>query len=210
MFDDVKNNNQAMNENSLDKNISKPVEDIFSETEKVNPKTNLNENLDATTMPQAYQPTNIYESGKSKKGILKALLVIIFVAIIGIGGYMAYGIYLDKQANKKANEQELAPTSSNNNSSNNDVTIISGGTTDSDNDGLSDQEESTYGTDISLPDTDSDGLFDREEIKIYETDPLNPDTDGDGYLDGDEVKSGYNPLGPGRLWPENPNPNREE
>lgn len=208
MFDDVKNNIQEINQNNYKDDSSKPVEDIFSETEKVNPKTNLNENLDTKTMPSAYQPANIntYESGKIKKNILKILLFLIFVAIIGIGGYLAYGMYLDSQANKKTNEQQDFKTSSTNeNSPSNDVTIISGKITDSDNDGLSDQEESIYGTDISLPDTDSDGLFDREEIKIYKTDPLNSDTDGDGYLDGDEVKSGYSPLGPGRLWPENPN-----
>ena len=48
-------------------------------------------------------------------------------------------------------------------------------------------------------DSDSDGLTDIEELKIYGTDPKNPDTDGDGYSDGDEVKNGYNPLGEGEL-----------
>lgn len=47
---------------------------------------------------------------------------------------------------------------------------------DSDNDGLTDLEESNFGTDIN-----------------------NPDTDGDGYSDGEEVKNGYNPNGPGKL-----------
>ncbi|MCR4283759.1 MAG: hypothetical protein NUV64_00370 [Parcubacteria group bacterium] len=43
--------------------------------------------------------------------------------------------------------------------------------TDDDNDGLSDEEEKSLGTDI-----------------------LNKDTDGDGVFDGDEVSSGTNPL----------------
>jgi len=47
-------------------------------------------------------------------------------------------------------------------------------------------------------DTDNDGLTDQEEI-IYGTDSNNPDTDGDGFKDGDEVKSGYNPNGEGKL-----------
>ncbi len=47
-------------------------------------------------------------------------------------------------------------------------------------------------------DTDNDGLSDEDEI-IYGTDINNPDTDGDGYLDGEEVESGYNPLGEGLL-----------
>jgi len=48
-------------------------------------------------------------------------------------------------------------------------------------------------------DSDSDGLTDTEELKIYGTDPKKADTDGDGYSDGDEVKNGYNPLGEGKL-----------
>jgi hypothetical protein len=42
-------------------------------------------------------------------------------------------------------------------------------------------------------DSDQDGLSDSEE-KTYGTDPQNRDTDGDGYTDGAEVKSGYDPL----------------
>lgn len=70
---------------------------------------------------------------------------------------------------------------------------------DSDQDGLSDAEEKIYGTNIYSADTDSDGLSDYEEVKIYHTDPLNPDTDGDGFTDGQEIKSGYNPLGAGKM-----------
>lgn len=47
-------------------------------------------------------------------------------------------------------------------------------------------------------DSDQDGLTDVEETK-YGTDPVNSDTDGDTYLDGAEVKGGYNPLGVGKL-----------
>ncbi|MDD5072091.1 MAG: hypothetical protein PHQ42_05170 [Patescibacteria group bacterium] len=74
------------------------------------------------------------------------------------------------------------------------------GPIDSDQDGLSDEEELALGTDPNNVDTDGDGLSDYEEVRIYKTDPLNPDTDGDGYPDGEEVRSGYNPLGEGRLY----------
>ncbi len=47
-------------------------------------------------------------------------------------------------------------------------------------------------------DTDQDGLSDAEE-SAYGTDPERPDSDGDGHRDGDEVDKGYDPLGPGRL-----------
>ena len=70
---------------------------------------------------------------------------------------------------------------------------------DSDGDGLTNDEERTLGTSVAKPDTDGDGLGDREEVKVYSTDPKKPDTDGDGYVDGDEVKNGYNPNGTGKL-----------
>ncbi|MCK4745065.1 hypothetical protein KAS41_03310 [Candidatus Parcubacteria bacterium] len=47
-------------------------------------------------------------------------------------------------------------------------------------------------------DSDNDGLTEEEE-RIYKTNPFNPDTDNDGYSDGDEVKAGYNPNGEGKL-----------
>ena len=47
-------------------------------------------------------------------------------------------------------------------------------------------------------DSDGDGLLNADE-PIYGTDIYNKDTDGDGYYDGDEVKSGYNPMGSGKM-----------
>ncbi len=44
-------------------------------------------------------------------------------------------------------------------------------------------------------DFDQDGLSNAEE-SIWGTDPYNPDTDGDGYSDYAEIKSGYDPLKP--------------
>lgn len=58
---------------------------------------------------------------------------------------------------------------------------------DIDGDGLSNDEETTFGTDPLDPDTDVDGLTDGDEVNIYVTNPLNPDTDGDGLTDGDEI-----------------------
>ena len=72
-------------------------------------------------------------------------------------------------------------------------------TVDSDHDGLTDEEEASWGTDPNNPDTDGDGLTDGEEVKVYGTDPLKADTDGDGYSDGQEIQAGYNPLGAGPL-----------
>lgn len=56
------------------------------------------------------------------------------------------------------------------------------------------QEKSATANNVFL-DSDQDGLSDTEE-KTYGTDPLNADTDRDSYSDGTEVKSGYDPLKP--------------
>ncbi len=66
---------------------------------------------------------------------------------------------------------------------------------DSDDDGLTDDDEIRLGTDPDDPDSDDDGLTDGEEVELG-TNPLDPDTDGDGVSDGDEVFLGTDPLVP--------------
>ncbi len=56
---------------------------------------------------------------------------------------------------------------------------------DIDGDGLSNSEEATLGTDPLDSDTDTGGLTDGDEVKIYATAPLNPGTDGDGLTVGE-------------------------
>ena len=70
---------------------------------------------------------------------------------------------------------------------------ISDGDVDSDEDGLININEFTYGTDPKSVDTDSDKLSDSEEVFTYNTDPTDPDTDDDGISDYDEVVLGLNP-----------------
>ncbi len=58
---------------------------------------------------------------------------------------------------------------------------------DSDQDGLSNEQEAVIGTDPNNRDTDADGLTDGDEVLVHSTDPRNRDTDNDILLDGDEV-----------------------
>jgi hypothetical protein len=67
---------------------------------------------------------------------------------------------------------------------------------DTDDDGLNDGDEIVWGTDPLSADTDEDGLKDGKEVTECGTDPTLADTDGDGYSDGDEVKSKSDPLDP--------------
>lgn len=55
---------------------------------------------------------------------------------------------------------------------------------------------SSTSTDISIRDSDNDGLLDWEE-HLYGADPLNGDTDGDGTSDGKEIAEERNPTKPG-------------
>ena len=64
---------------------------------------------------------------------------------------------------------------------------------DSDSDGLSDQIEQIIGTDPLDADTDNDGLSDYQEYNLFNTDPLLTDTDGDDIDDKEEIEIGTNP-----------------
>jgi len=80
-----------------------------------------------------------------------------------------------------------------------DIPAIPPGPLDQDHDGLTDDEEIIAGTSQINVDTDGDGLFDYEEVKVYRTNPIREDSDSDGFSDGQEVRNGYNPLGPGKI-----------
>ena len=57
---------------------------------------------------------------------------------------------------------------------------------DSDGDGLVDNYEVYFMTDLNSTDTDGDGISDYDEIYTIDTDPLKPDTDKNGKEDGEE------------------------
>jgi hypothetical protein len=65
---------------------------------------------------------------------------------------------------------------------------------DSDSDGLSDKDETDkYGTDPGRGDTDKDGLSDGDEVEVFGIDPTRADSDGDGLSDGNETRIDTNP-----------------
>ena len=70
---------------------------------------------------------------------------------------------------------------------------VSDADADSDEDGLTNRQEITLGTNPQKADTDGDTISDGDEVNVYHTDPLVPDTDGDGLDDGDEVLFGEDP-----------------
>lgn len=66
---------------------------------------------------------------------------------------------------------------------------------DTDGDGISDEDEIRLGTNPYSNDTDGDGISDYEEIYIYKTDPFAIDTDTDSLSDMKEIQEyGSNPL----------------
>ncbi len=65
---------------------------------------------------------------------------------------------------------------------------------DNDNDGLTNEDEVIYGTDINNEDTDSDMLSDGDEVHTYFTNPLVADTDVDGMSDGYEISHHLDPF----------------
>jgi len=216
MFDELDDKNSG-NSALTTPTQRKPTEDIFAEVDD-SEKPGVFQPKPSTPPAEDDAGQTIGGSGQSKKFFVLGSIIIGLVVIF-VGGYMVYAKFfriaavskpsaIEEQQTK--NEQPPAQTATSpdqniNNPAENTPTTptaneVTGQAIDSDQDGLTDEEEKSLGTNSNLPDSDNDGLFDREEVKVYGTDPLNPDTDGDGYKDGDEVKNGYNPKGPGKLY----------
>jgi len=185
------------------------VEDIFSEVESAVPKSSNNQLVNSLTPSAAEDAKQGIKYGLTGKLGFKIALGLFSVLVLGGGFWLLYnkGLINMKNNDKVINSNTVnkpddlpnpTPTNQNNNNNNNNnqQNLVE---VDSDNDGLSDSEEQTLGTNSLQTDSDADGLFDREEVKIYKTNPLVADTDGDNYIDGTEVKNGYDPNGPGKL-----------
>lgn len=193
------------------------IEDIFFDTDKPDifkPK----ENQDSGVKDKEV------EEEKDKKQALKKILILlsylIFLLLLLGGFFVAYKILFKNDTiipqgiedniediTASGNDTDPSPDNTQQISDKEEDPVVSdfveqekNSQQDTDQDGLSDEEEKSLGLNINKNDSDDDGLFDREELRVYKTDPLNQDTDGDGYLDGAEVKNGFNPNGAGRLY----------
>ena len=102
------------------------------------------------------------------------------------------GVNPDDDMDGVLNDQDICPDT--NEEANVDQNGCAANQRDSDNDGLTDEEEQNLGTNPLDADTDGDGLSDAEEVNLG-INPLDPDTDGDGLSDGEEVlQHNTNPL----------------
>lgn len=135
---------------------------------------------------------------------MKKLWIISVLGVILVGGTVVWFLFRQKGLPTNQTIQPLSPTTSTRpvispdqiqkdkaslSEKINKIAVV-----DEDIDGLSNQEEKKYGTDPANPDTDGDGLLDKDEVFMYRTNPLISDTDGDGLSDGYEADRGTNPL----------------
>mgnify|MGYP003855750369 CR=1 FL=1 len=74
------------------------------------------------------------------------------------------------------------------------ITVYDPTLLDSDNDGITDVDESALGTNPNNSDSDNDGLSDGQEVQAYGTNPLSSDSDSDLIDDLFEVNNNLDPL----------------
>jgi hypothetical protein len=203
-----------------------PPEDILGEIDKVEPAIkgpampgiDWKQSLPPAVTPPQKPVTKEPFVTQHKKAIVAVVVILLAGGALAAAGWYGYSIFiLAPQANPtpaintgapnpSANQPDAAnvnePVVNTNQPQANENANLNAepvAPVDSDQDGLTDEEEGMYGTNPSQADTDADGLTDRDEVKVFETDPNNPDTDGDTYLDGAEIRGGYDPKGPGKL-----------
>jgi hypothetical protein len=125
-----------------------------------------------------YRPWSTYTNGSYRKFLDEPLQAGVAVpSTAGAGGYGPYGAGSSAFA-AGADPFAMAPVPQ------------PSGIMDQDGDGLTDDFEKLFGTDLTKGDTDADGLTDAHETSVSHTDPLSADTDRDGVTDGAEVAAG--------------------
>lgn len=152
-------------------------------------------------------PSNTLMSQPILGKIILVVLLLVALGLLGFGGWWLFNrikssppkVASTTKSNVVTTPPAVTTTTNSQSTKTNTVLFGSNDTVDSDNDGLTDQEEAQLGTNPNNPDSDGDGLSDGDEVKMWHTNPLKADTDGDGFSDGMEIANGYNPNGPGKL-----------
>lgn len=174
-------------------------EDIFSSRKEI--QQNAPAPISRPRFEEVMAATKDSETHSMRLGIV---LLVVFILILGLIAYM----YMSRSGqdinsnlgNTSAKESFLERLF-------NPGDSVTATITDSDQDGLEDDKESSvFHTDAFKADSDSDGLTDREEINVYKTDPNKSDTDNDAMNDKDEISQRRNPLdsNPNAPWPPTP------
>ena len=117
-------------------------------------------------------------------GRFGTVIAILGLLVLLVAGYVGYAYWVSERS---ASEALQNPQQNNRVPQNNQAV-------DTDNDGLSDEEEEDLGTGRTSADSDGDNLADGDEVKVFKSDPLSPKTDSDIYDDGNEVSNGYSPV----------------
>lgn len=144
------------------------------------------------------------DSAITPDGIYAALQnTAIDMGAAGVDDLSGYGLIqanlalasLDTDADGVLNGVDNCPTVANPLQQNNDGDAEGDACdTDDDNDGLSDIDEATYGSDPFVADTDGDNLTDGDEVNTHGTNPVLADTDSDGFNDDVEITAGSDPT----------------
>ncbi|MDP3985978.1 MAG: hypothetical protein U1C53_02070 [Candidatus Veblenbacteria bacterium] len=178
---------------------TKPVEDIFAPAEGVSSLSKPQPETLASGPVLEAPLTMPMGERHSSHSWLKWLALAVLVLVIGAGAWYLWVRWGSEPVPAPLNETSQPADQTPVQPVNTEPTPAPNASTDTDGDRLTDVEELERGTDPRRADSDEDGLFDYEELSIYQSNPLQFDTDGDGYGDGEEVRNGYSPTGPGRI-----------
>lgn len=122
---------------------------------------------------------------KKSGGCCGCLFTIVLIILIIFGVVKLIGWYRSYSYNKFVKESLLVDK--------NEVKELTSDEKKQDwnNDGISNEEAEKIGLNITIADSDGDGLSDKDEINIYKTNPLKYSTMSDIYSDGHKVALGY-------------------
>lgn len=187
----------------------KEPEDILDTIDKVSdniqgPSTAMGQ-PSATVPPALTPPAKAVSKEPFMQQYKKIVTIVLGVVLLGgvaTAGWYGYNVFVAPRLSGDAmvdDQKTNTNQPAGNTNQAEDGELVVPKPIDTDRDGLDDDEEKLYGTNLDRVDTDLDGLTDRDEVKVFKTDPNNPDSDGDTFLDGNEVRAGYDPKGDGRL-----------